>query len=301
MGWGATNEEPDIAEMSGNERRLPTWSSRVVIGVLLAVVLVALYLVRQTEPGLEVVADPPRYSERHVTETDVRIDNPTDDSVYVDIEPPQRSGLRLRDILAASLTTHVSSPTYLVQPGEETTLTLRWQPTDCTAATTEYQIDKPAMLTLLVGGLVGEKNEVRVRLGSWRELVPPACDDFPGRGVPRLADDPATASSEGLVASQMLVDNMGGQPLRLVDATVSEGVDPDLIVDVRPRLATLDIGGRLEVLVRFRQNDCRAPEDAPAVLLLRFDTMTTAREETLEVRLADSWANLIGSCVPSAG
>lgn len=296
MGWGATNDGPDIAEMAGRPNRLPPWTRRVGIAGGIVLALLAFFLVRQLESDVELVADPPRYSTRHLSATDVRIDNPTGETKLVILEPPERIGLRLRDVNTAASTTAQNTPTeYVAPPHTEITLTLRWQPTDCAAAL--ERPDGSARLALLIGTFTGAKERHHVRLGGWRDLVPPACDDFPDRGVPRMADQPAIGNDGGLVAVRLTIENAGGQPLRLAGSELPDGVDPALIVDTRPRLAGIGIGNRLRVALRFQQNDCRAPDVGPATVVLRFETPTTGRVERLRLELADSWPNLIGTCV----
>lgn len=293
MGWGVPDSEPDIAEVT-EPRRMPSWAKRA-LWIGLPVLAIALFVIsRSIGEDFKVVADPVRFDHRYEADVDLRVTNLTGDLQGVIIRLPARAGLQLHDVTGVRRDFPNEAPIYLAEAEQETTLTLRLRPTDCAAA--RANANQPAQLTLEIGPVVGRKETVRLALGTWGELVPPACDDAPNRGEPRLADQNAMTAGTSLVI-QLDIDNEGGLPINFTRATLDEGVPPAVLRSANtPDGRRVDIGRSTRVTLTFRSGDCSVPEDGPARVTLHFSTPSTGKEETLPIELADSWTNLLGAC-----
>lgn len=294
MGWGAPDSEPDIAEVN-EARRMPTWVKRA-LWIGLPVLAIALFVVsRMIGEDFKVVVDPVRFDQRYEAAVDLRVTNLTGDLQGVIIRSPANAGIRLHEVTGGVRRDFPNeAPIYLAEPEWETTLTLRLRPTDCAAAAANA--GKPAELTAEIGSVVGRKETVRLQLGTWGELIPPACDDAPNRGLPKLADQTVTAAGPSLTI-QLVVDNEGGLPINFTHATLDKGVPADVLRSANASQGRrLDIGRGTRVTLTFRSGDCGMPEDGPARVTLHFTTPSTGKEETLPLTLADSWTNLLGAC-----
>lgn len=295
MGWGAVDPEPDIAEVA-EQRRMPTWAKRA-LWIGLPVLAVVLFVVaRSISDDYRIAVDPVRFDQRYEAGIDVRVTNLTDGLQGVIIRLPSDNGLVLHDVIGVQRDFPNQAPIYVVEIGQETTLTLRVRPTDCAKA--RAAASEPAELTLEIGPLIGRKDTVRTSLGTWDDLIPPACDDAPNRGLPKLADQNVLSAGSAVVV-RLDVDNAGGLPLDFAGATLDRGVPAEVLMAANvPEQRRLGIGRGARVELAFRAGDCRVPEDGPARVTLRFTTPGTGKTETLRVDLADSWTNLLGACDP---
>jgi hypothetical protein len=293
MGWGVSDSEPDVAEVK-EPRRMPTWVKRA-LWIGLPVLAIALFVVsRSISEDFKVVVDPVRFDQRYEADVDLRVTNLTGDLEGVIIRSLAHPGIRLHDVTGVRRDFPNEAPIYLAEPEQETTLTLRLRPTDCAVAAADA--GKPAELTVEIGPVVGRKETVHLRLGTWSELIPPACDDAPNRGLPKLADQNVLAAGPSLTI-QLIVDNEGGLPINFTRATLDKGVPADVLQSANtPQGRRLDIGRGTRITLTFRSGDCGLPEDGPARVTLHFTTPSTGKEETLPLTLADSWTNLLGAC-----
>jgi hypothetical protein len=101
------------------------------------------------------------------------------------------------------------------------------------------------------------------------------------------------------VAVALDVVNSGGRPLTFRAADLPTGwrqLESAIAAPDTDR--QIPVGQERTVRLRFEPHDCSAPVDGPATLELRFDSADDGRAELVSVRLAESWANLLGVCAP---
>ncbi|GAB3422762.1 hypothetical protein [Flindersiella endophytica] len=294
MGWGAPESEPDIAEVT-EPRRMPTWAKRA-LWIGLPVLAIALFVIsRQIGEDFKVAVDPVRFDQRYEADIDLRVTNLTGELQGVIIRPPAHAGIQLHDVTGVVRRDFPNeAPIYIVEVRQETTLTIRLRPTDCAAARAGG--NGTAQLKFEIGPVVGRKENVQLPIGTWRDLIPPACDDAPNRGQPKLADQ-RVVSAGALLVIQLEIDNEGGLPLTFTRATLDQGVPAGVLRSANaPEGRRLDIGQSSRITLTFRKGDCDVPEDGPARVALHYATPSTGKEETLTVPLADTWTNLLGAC-----
>lgn len=293
MGWGAPDPEPDIAEVT-EPRRMPTWAKRA-LWITLPVLVIALFVVsRQIGEDYKVVVDPVRFDQRYEADVDLRVTNLTGDLQGVIIKPPAHAGIKLYDVTGVRRDFPNEAPIYIAEAEQETTLTVRFRPTDCAAA--RASADETAQLKIEIGPVVGRKDTLQLPIGTWTDLIPPACDDAPNRGVPKLADQKVMSAGSSLVI-QLDIDNEGGLPLNFTRATLDPGLAAGVLRSANaPEGRRLDIGQSSRITLTFRQGECNVPEDSPARVTLHYSTPSTGKEETLPLTLADTWTNLLGAC-----
>ena len=300
MSWDirSPEPEPDVAEVTSGRRPIPRWART---GGIAAAVLVAgvLLVLRLTSSDISADVAQPEFPNGHTLELDVTIDNHGRDPVEVTVVPPRHEGLDYRGIEVAGSSSGprpLSEPLPLA-PGGHTAFTLVWRVVDCGLA--EQAGGDEATVDLRVGPPIGAKELIRVRTGHWRELLPPVCHTHRDVGLPRLVDTQVT--HDGRLAMMLTVENAGGRALLLRSADPPTGWS-------EPRTFHIESTGGYEVpvgdyrvfVLPLPANDCAAPVEGPAQLVLRFDTVGTSRQASLRVTLADSWPNLLGVCTSRA-
>jgi hypothetical protein len=311
MTWDSDSWEasPDVAEVTDRPRRAPGWVRPVAVA---AVVLVAgwLLFVRLTGSDVRADAAPPAYLDSYTVELDIRLTNTGGDHLEITPTPRPLAGMEFRGSRdAARQPVHAQHPVQL-SPHGRTTLSLTWQVIDCVPAL-EAEATK-VTLPLRAAPFVGAAETVDVSAGTLRDLIPAVCDRRPDYGVPRLVGQEVTPGPDGVVVT-LDVLNTGGRPLTFRTADLPAGWTQLSSLSAASDIGRqIPVGRERTVRLRFEPHDCAAPIDGPATLRLRFATGRDSGQDSgrdsgpasgrasgsqnLAVRLADSWANLLGVC-----
>ncbi|MEQ7123924.1 hypothetical protein ABN034_05320 [Actinopolymorpha sp. B11F2] len=297
MAWdsGWRDASPDVAEVVDPPRRGPGWARPVAVALVLLVAGLLLFA-RLTSSAVRAEAAPAAFLDSYTVELAIQLTNSGDD--HLEITPDLRplAGMEFRGARdTARQPVHAQHPIQLPAQGR-TTLSLTWQVTDCVPARAAKATE--IALPMLVRPFVGAADTMDVSAGTLYDLTPAVCDQHPGRGVPRLVGQEVTPGPEG-VSVALDVFNGGGRPLTFRAADLPAGWIHLNNVTASPATdRQIPVGHERTVRLRFAPHDCSAPIEGPAMLKLRFDSGDGTRSQLLSVRLAESWANLLGVCSP---
>jgi hypothetical protein len=295
MVWDSDSRDamPDIAEVTDRPRSVPGWIRPVAV---VAVVLVAglLLFLRLAESDVRTEAARPAYLNSYVVEQDILLTNTGDEHLEITPEPRPLAGLEFRGSRDATRQpVHVRHPAQL-PPHGRTTLSLTWQVSDCAPALAAGETE--VTLHLHASPFVGATETIDLSVGTLRDFVPAVCDHHPEQGVPRLVGQEVTPGPDGVTVA-LEVFNAGGRPLSFRAANLPDGRTQLNTLTATPDTdRQVPVGRERTVRLRFEASDCTAPIDGPATLRLRFDSAGDGGSQFLSVRLADSWANLLGVC-----
>ncbi|WP_020577179.1 hypothetical protein [Actinopolymorpha alba] len=293
--YDGTDAESEVAELADTPRRsIPRW---LRLGALACVAVVTglLLFQRLTEPAVRAEVAPPRFVDNYTVELDVSISNQSGEPQVVKVDPPRIAGFDTA--LTVFKGSGQGDGSVVLAAHRRTTYTLAWRVRDCAATPAAGPGDVAARVTF--GRTVGVRETLRLDLGEPRKLVPSICQLTPDRGQPRLVDTGHVRWTRGRpLAITITVQNTGGRPLTYRGAVLPSGATAgDAGPTLRPA-PTVPVGGQQEITLWFEANGCRMPVGGPSTVVLRFTTAGSNRPDSLEVRLADSWENLLGVCDP---
>jgi hypothetical protein len=280
----------DVADVDTMPRRGPRW--RLWLTVAAVAVAGFLMYLRLTGSDVSVDAEAPGFPRPYTVELLVSVTNRGGEPMDVVPLAGDQPGLVYRGAFdpAEGSSRAASMPVHLPPQGQ-TTFALRWQVEDCGQVVANTG---PVDVRVQAGPPIGIREIVPVRAGQWAEFVPQVCRTRPDRGVPLLAGQEVQVH-DGRVFAEITILNAGGRALQLRSAGLPAGWR-QLTTGGRDRELTIAVGRQEIVWYAFQTHDCQVPEDGPAELDLRFDSVGTGRTEVLPVTLADSWANLLGAC-----
>lgn len=286
----------DVAEVSEPRRRnVPRWL-RFGLLVLGAMVVGWLLLQRLTAADAEVDVADPRFDSNYVVQVDLTVSNRIGDpQVLLPPKPPALPGLRYLGMFRTN--SHISDSALSLAPHGGRTVTLAWKVRDCVPAVAAG--GREVVVPLTVGRPIGAKATLRVPLGSQRDLLPSVCDTAPTTGQPRLVttDHEVDVDSGAINLTLVRVQNTGGRPISFHGTALPSGAAVDFDDAREPSsYPPIAVGENELFLLALRPNDCRVPVQGPATVIMRFRSPGSDRLENLEVRLADSWENLLGVC-----
>jgi hypothetical protein len=281
----------DVADVDTMPRPAPKWRRRWLIVAVVGVAGFLMYL-RLTDSNVSVAAEPPDFPRPHMVELVISVTNQGSDPMDVVPLSGAQPGLMYRGVFRPDEETTRTAPLPVhLLPQGQTTLALRWQVEDCGQVLANTG---PVDVRIEAGPPTGVREVVRVRAGQWPEFVPQVCRTRPDRGVPLLAGQDLQVHGDRVFA-EITILNAGGRALRLRSADLPAGWR-QLTPGGRDPQLTVAVGRQQIVWYSFQTHDCQVPEEGPAELELRFDSVGTSRTEVLPVTLADSWANLLGVC-----
>ncbi|GAA5023501.1 hypothetical protein [Actinopolymorpha pittospori] len=306
MHWSdgdTTSDRFDVAEVGEPRRRnVPRWL-RFGLLVLGAMVVGWLLLQRLTAADTGVEVADPRFDSNYVVQVDLTVTNRLGDpQVLLAPKPPKLPGLEYVGMFRGERVTEYgedgSADAVPLAPHGRRTLTLVWKVRDCVPALAAG--GRQVVVPLEVGRAIGAKATLQVSTGRQRDLLPSVCDTSPTTGQPRfVASESDSAPGENsTITTFVRVQNTGGRPISYRSTGLPSGAAIDLTPRLPDRYGPVPVGDQQAVLLSFRSNDCRVPEQGPATVVMRFRSTGSDRDETLEVRLADSWANFLGVCTP---
>jgi hypothetical protein len=299
MHWSdgdTTSDRFDVAEVSEPRRRnVPHWL-RFGLLVLGAMVVGWLLLQRLTAADADVQVAEPRFNTNYVVQVDLTVSNRIGDpQVVLPPKPPTLPGLEYLGMFETN--GHLSDSALPLAPHGRRTVTLAWKVRDCVPALAAG--GRQVVVPLEVGGAIGAKATLRVSTGRQRDLLPSVCDTSPTIGQPRLVttDHEVDADDGAIDLTMVRVQNTGGRPISFRGTVLPSGAALDFDHPREPSsYPPIAVGENEVFLLASRSNDCRVPEQGPATVIMRFRSTGSDRDETLEVRLADSWQNFVGVC-----
>ncbi len=297
MYWDKGTQEPalDVAEESESPRRpMPRWLRTSAIAVVVAGAGWLGFL-RVTDPGVTVRTEPPRFDDNYGVELVVTVTNAGDDPLEIVPTAPRTDGM----VFTGTRTMGEAEPTdtrdpFALAPRGRTSFALDWRVEDCVQARAGR--DDDARLDLRIGPSIGPKEVLHVSAGRWGDFIPDVCRTRSDLGIPRVSGQEVNPQWDSVFV-KVTVQNVGGRGLVFRTGDLPAGWTHLNNYSATPlSQRQIPVGDRRVILLHFEAADCHAPEQGPAEVTLRFDSVGSSTPQALRLRLADSWQNLLGVC-----